>query len=617
VTRRALQLSVLVAALVAVGAATADPSDVKLTPLKSTFPERSYVLSLPSGVQASDVTVTENGHPVADVALGPTSSVRGRTFGTVLVIDASNSMSGKPLADAYAAARVFVARRNANQRIGVVTFDGGVATRLVPTTNVSRIDAALASPPATGEGTRIYDGVARALGVLRRARIASGSIVLLSDGADTGSTVNEQKTLARARAQHVRIFSVGLESPQYNAATLDSISAATIGSYSQATNSKDLAAVYDALGSRLANEYLLQYKSYATPSEHVDVAVDVAGTRGTATASYTSPGLNLNATPPPIHRSTVDRALQSTGTMLVIIALVAVLLGVGAIALLRTRTNQFRRRLGAFVSVLQPEEAEQHAAATADDGSTRRTWWEKFELDVALAELEISPANLAIAVLLVTVLAIWICSLFSLILAVFAFFLPLMARMFVRSLADRKKRLFGEQLPDNLQVLSSALRAGHSLVGALSVVVADAPDPSGREFRQVLADEQVGMPLDDALRRVAVRMDNRDLEQVALVAALQRETGAGAAEVLDRVAETVRERAALRRLIRVLTAQGRMARWIVSALPIFLLLVISVLNPDYMKPLFTKPVGQVLVVFAGVMVIAGSLVIKKIMNIKV
>jgi tight adherence protein B len=168
-----------------------------------------------------------------------------------------------------------------------------------------------------------------------------------------------------------------------------------------------------------------------------------------------------------------------------------------------------------------------------------------------------------------------------------------------------------------LQVLSSALRAGHSLVGALSVVVADAPDPSGREFRQVLADEQVGMPLDDALRRVAVRMDNRDLEQVALVAALQRETGAGAAEVLDRVAETVRERAALRRLIRVLTAQGRMARWIVSALPIFLLLVISVLNPDYMKPLFTKPVGQVLVVFAGVMVIAGSLVIKKIMNIKV
>jgi tight adherence protein B len=112
-------------------------------------------------------------------------------------------------------------------------------------------------------------------------------------------------------------------------------------------------------------------------------------------------------------------------------------------------------------------------------------------------------------------------------------------------------------------------------------------------------------------------MRNRDLDQVALVAALQRETGANSAEVLDRVADTVRERAALRRLVRTLTAQGRMARWIVSALPVGLLVIISILNPDYMKPLVNRTAGQLMLVVAALMVIAGSLVIKRIVNIRI
>jgi tight adherence protein B len=112
-------------------------------------------------------------------------------------------------------------------------------------------------------------------------------------------------------------------------------------------------------------------------------------------------------------------------------------------------------------------------------------------------------------------------------------------------------------------------------------------------------------------------MKSRDLEQVALVAALQRESGGNSAEVLDRVSETIRERAALRRLVRTLTAQGRMARWIVSLLPVGLLLIISVLNHDYMDPLFTKTSGRIMFGFAAVMVVTGSLVIKRIINIKV
>jgi tight adherence protein B len=116
---------------------------------------------------------------------------------------------------------------------------------------------------------------------------------------------------------------------------------------------------------------------------------------------------------------------------------------------------------------------------------------------------------------------------------------------------------------------------------------------------------------------VVVRMNNQDLSQVALVAVLQRETGGSTAEVLERVVETVRERQELRRLIRTLTAAGRMSRWVVSSLPVVLVLAISFLNPNYLKPLFAHTSGRILLVFAALLVISGSLVIKRIVDIKV
>jgi tight adherence protein B len=137
------------------------------------------------------------------------------------------------------------------------------------------------------------------------------------------------------------------------------------------------------------------------------------------------------------------------------------------------------------------------------------------------------------------------------------------------------------------------------------------------EMQQVVADEQLGVPLEKAVAVVVRRMDNRDLEQVALVAELQREAGGNAAEVVDRVAETIRERFELRRLINTLTIQGRMSRWIVSALPVALLVLLSVINPQYIHPLVAHTAGQVLLGFAAAMIVAGSLVIKKIVDIKV
>lgn len=203
------------------------------------------------------------------------------------------------------------------------------------------------------------------------------------------------------------------------------------------------------------------------------------------------------------------------------------------------------------------------------------------------------------------------------VLALVGLVLPFLVRGFITQRVERKRRAFGDQLPDNLDVVASGLRAGHSLVGGLSLVVNDASEPSRTEFQRVVADEQLGVPLEDALQTVARRMDNRDIEQVALVSSLQRETGGNAAEVLDRVIENIRERQGLRRLVRTLTAQGRLSRWIVSALPVGLLLLISAINPTYMKPLFHHTSGKVILAVGAIMIVAGSLVIKKIVEIKI
>lgn len=257
--------------------------------------------------------------------------------------------------------------------------------------------------------------------------------------------------------------------------------------------------------------------------------------------------------------------------------------------------------------------------AQAEKSFERTRWWSRFKDELELGEVTIAPIQIVAWTAIATALAAWLLFVLlgTLLVVPLAFGVPLLVRSQVKRRVERQRRLFADQLPDNLQVLASALRAGHSLVGALSVVVDDCPEPSRAEFRRVIADEQLGVTLEDAFGVVAHRMANRDLDQVALVAALQQETGGNTAEVLDRVSDTIRERFELRRLVKTLTTQGRMSRWVVSFLPVGLLVLITAINPAYMAPLYTHPLGRVLLLVAGLMVVAGSLVIRRIIDIKV
>jgi tight adherence protein B len=311
--------------------------------------------------------------------------------------------------------------------------------------------------------------------------------------------------------------------------------------------------------------------------------------------------------------------------MVLLSLIIAGLFGLAVVLALRPRQRTLTRRLAQFVSIRDPEAGRRPTSSLTDSVLTgaersleRTRWWAQFKEDLEIAEIRIPAVQLVVLTVIGTIAFAWLVAVISgsAVFSLFAFGIPLAVRAYVKQQLAHKRKAFGEQLPENLQMLSSALRAGHSFVGGLSVVVEDAEEPSRREFRRVVADEQLGVPLEDALETVVRRMASEDLEQVALVAALHRETGGNTAEVLDRVNEVVRGRIELRQRVRTLTAQGRLSRWVVTFLPVGLMLILTALNPGYMSPLFTHTIGRVLLVLAAIMVVGGSLAIKRIVDIE-
>jgi tight adherence protein B len=247
----------------------------------------------------------------------------------------------------------------------------------------------------------------------------------------------------------------------------------------------------------------------------------------------------------------------------------------------------------------------------------RTSWWGGFKNELEIAQVSTPPVQIVLGTAFATLVLGFLLGLVFPVLGFFALAVPFGVRSSLkRKLAARRTR-FADQLPDNLSVLASALRAGHNFVGGLTVMVEDCDEPARSEFDRALADEKLAVPIEDALVKVAERMASGDLEQIALVAALQRQTGGNTAEVLDTVVDTIRERAELRRIVNTLTAQGRLSRWILTALPIGLCLMIAVVNRGYISPLFTTGTGEVLLGLAAAMLAAGSLAIKRVVEIEV
>ena len=618
---KAVLVTMLVAlvATVAAAAAAAGPTQLQSTPVgRLPFPQRGLVVDLPDGTTAPPgaFRVTENGRRVEQLDVAALGTA-GISYGTVLAIDTSLSMKGAPLSSALAAGRSFVAHRAPGQQIGLVAFDGRVRVLRRPGSDAGELTRLFSRSPGVAFGTRIYDGLERSLALLDHARLSAGSIVLLSDGADVGSRSELDRVIAKARAQHVRIFTVGLRSKAFAPSTLQALASETGGSFAEASSAAELASIYDALGQRLAGEYVVRYRSTAPPKSDVDVKVEIRGV-GVATSSYTAPTPSGLA---PFHRSLLSRFLLS-GLAVVLLALfVAGLAAFTLLVILRSRESKVVHRVQEFAGgtheAAPGEDSSWHRAAMRRARAEGQGGLARIERQLEIARIDMSATRVVLLTLGATLLAVFLLGLIAPVFIILAFLTPLGTKALIGRKLRQVRGEFADQLPPNLQVLASALRVGQSFIGALTVVVENAHEPSKSELQRVLTDEQLGVPIEQAIRRVAVRMASRDLEQVALLAELQRTAGGNAAEVLDTVVETLRERADLRRLVQTLTAQGRLARWILSALPIAAGLALAAIQPTAILPMVQSGIGQIGLVVAGLLVVTGSFAIQKIVDIKV
>lgn len=183
----------------------------------------------------------------------------------------------------------------------------------------------------------------------------------------------------------------------------------------------------------------------------------------------------------------------------------------------------------------------------------------------------------------------------------------------------RSKRLrkFNAQLPDTLDLLSRSLGVGHAFSEALNQVATEMPDPIATEFRITFEEQKLGLTTKVALDRLTDRVPLPDLRLCVIAMHIQRETGGNLAEILERVAQTIRDRFKLMEDFRTMTTSARGSAWILCALPFALIFVLTALNPDYMKVLVDDPRGHYVLAVAAVLQVMGMLVIKKILNIKV
>jgi tight adherence protein B len=186
-------------------------------------------------------------------------------------------------------------------------------------------------------------------------------------------------------------------------------------------------------------------------------------------------------------------------------------------------------------------------------------------------------------------------------------------------LNKRKRRMkrFAVQLPDALELISRALRAGHSLGSGFNLVQTEMLPPISTEFGRVFEEQNLNIPLDEALQALARRIPNLDLKFFCTAVVLQRQTGGDLAEILDKIGYLVRERFKIWGQIQALTGEGRLSGIVLLGLPPCLAAAVYYLNPTYLKPLFIDPMGHKMLGVTIVLQIVGALVIKKIINIKV
>jgi tight adherence protein B len=598
----------------------------------SEFPTVRLIVSTQEAVDLSDreVEVVENGLAV-DVGevqlLG-----EGDRIDAVLAIDVSNSMRGRPLSTALAAARTFVAGVPSSMPLGVVTFSDEPEVLSPLAQDRASVERAVTSiGDSTSAGTALFDAVATAVAMFDTESNVQHNLILVTDGRNTTGDTDLAGAVEAAEAAGMHVFTIGLAGPATDEATLRTLARSTGGTYA-AISPDQLGAVYAGLAREFSSQYVMEYRSKAPFGTAIQTSVHLPV--GSASVGFLAPGASGLATETRANAQAPGFWAGSVG-----MGLIALLtfLTVGALGLASLRLDARRRRQQQLRSRLIPQSVEHGwdaEAATGDDRPTRMprqlTYFADRLVGGSSADRRLARrlehagwaigsgeflTIVVIGVLLLGVLGFALASpLWALAGVALAAYAPFAV---LSNAAGRRLAAIQGQLADTLMVIASSMRAGHSFLQSLDSAAKEIDQPAAGEFGRVLREIRLGRDTDDALEALVERVGSQDLEWAVTAIGVQRKIGGNLAEVLETVANTIRERDTLRRQMRVLSAESRISVVVLTVLPILIAIYLMIVNPDYLRTLTTTTPGKFISISALALMGIGYLWMKRIVKLDV
>jgi len=567
------------------------------------------------------LTVTENGAPVGPVTVAKPDS------GTAiaLVVDVSQSMKGRPLARAREAAAGFVAARNDHDRIAVVGFGHTVHSGTTLTDDEARLALAVDGLRVDAvQGTALHDGIAAGIAELASDTDALRRVlVVLTDGNDRDSTLTMAQVQADAVKQQVAVYAIGIENDQFTPGPLKTLVGATGGAFHLA-DATDLTSVYGEVAADIASTYTLTYTSTSAGTVRLRVAVG-ADAVDTSYAGAAAPILERS-------QGIIPKSItHASWGGLLLAGAVFLLLWIGAGRIFRARPRQtLEQRLEAYSDM--PRTSSRNLS-TAEAGSLLKAFghttekvlgglkvWqrmagaiERADLPLRTAELFYLQLGVGLAFAVPATLA-GAPGFLTFIAMVLGYFVPFLV---VSRKASKRCKAFETQLPDILVGMAASLKAGHSFNQAIDTIVREGSEPASKEFGRVANEVRLGRANHEALEQMAERMRSENFAFVVTSVNIQRQVGGSLAELLDGVADTVRNRHQFLRKVKALTATGRMSAYTLVALPFFMFAGMWALNPAFVRPLYASSEGHIILAIAVISETFGAIVLKKIVSFKV
>ncbi len=248
----------------------------------------------------------------------------------------------------------------------------------------------------------------------------------------------------------------------------------------------------------------------------------------------------------------------------------------------------------------------------------KRRGWNPFPAqDLELAGIKASQSSVVTTIVAITFMGFLVgYTLGGFLLGLVALVIPFMSRGWIKRMRAKRSRAFADQLESTLEVMASALRAGHSFPSALNTVAVDSQSPTAEEFARVVNANRLGVDIIVAMRTLAERMESQDFSWVTDAVAIQRDTGGNLNEILDRVGETIRERNEMAKKIRAISAEGRASGWVMAGVPLALGAFIAWSNPETFAPMYQTGIGKILLAICTGLYVAGFVWMRKIVDVR-